>query len=77
MTKLCDDSQRGINLVMEMDQAIYSSNMMSIGNGEGEERHSLLIDLEEVLLKLGASPQHCQGLFYILPVYSDGKVFLR
>lgn len=60
----------GVNLVRDMEEKLFELNLV------GRESHGIL-QLETSLLCAGAVPNLLQGLFYLLPVQHEGKLFLR
>ena len=36
-----------------------------------------ILCIEQTLLDLGSNPEVTSGMFYLLPIYADNKLFLR
>ena len=58
----------------EMEQAIIGHDLFSINAGDTSKGLPLL---EQDLLEIGASSSIAQGIFYMLPLYIRGKLFVR
>ena len=63
-------TEHGLRLVNEMENQLHKDQLFS-PNKPG------IIKLEHSLLKAAAIPEAVQGLFYMLPLYVDGKLFIR
>lgn len=80
MRKLTENTERGIEMVKDMEEQLYTKNLIYSGLEEGQKKQKPkdIITLEMNLLRLGACPQQCQGLFYMFPVnMDDGTIYLR
>lgn len=66
-----DCTEHGINLVRDMEEQIYEEKLFIPGEKAG------LLQLETALLQAGGYPNLVQGLFYMLPLYQHGKLFVR
>lgn len=72
LVDVIEDCSRGIQHVLHMEAGLtelgyYSCNVKNPG----------ILALEHHLLSVAATPDLVQGLFYILPVYYEGKLYLR
>lgn len=54
-----------------MEELMYDNNLISPGEKGG------IVQLETALLQAGGCANLLQGLFYMLPLYQDGKLFVR
>ena len=60
---LTEYNTHGIPLVIEMERALFEKHLFSL------DEPSNIVHLETSLF--------VSGLFYMLPIYSDGKLFVR
>lgn len=67
--KLVDSCDHGVPLVLEMEETMHNMELFGHGNPG-------IAALESSLLDVG-SADFLQGLFYILPIYHDRKLFVR
>lgn len=70
--KIFHCTQYGTELVYDMDKELCDLGLYShddVGGG--------ILRLEQNLLDLGANQEVAQGLFYMLPIYVDEKLFIR
>lgn len=61
----------GIQLVRDMEDELYEKKLVDPGQKAG------IIQLESALFQAGGHPNLLQGLFYMLPLYQNGKLFVR
>ena len=62
----------GVNLVKDMEELLYEEKLFCPG-----EQKAGIVQLETALLQAGGFPNMLHGLFYVLPLYQDGKLFVR
>ena len=68
---LAECNTYGIPLVTEMERALFEKHLFSL------DKPSNIVHLETSLFELGSLPKVVSGVFYMLPIYSDGKLFVR
>ena len=66
-------SEYGLILVDQMEKAMYNTNIYPNSNTSG----CSAVMLEHSLFEIGASPDVVKGVFYLLPIFYEGKLFLR
>ena len=66
-------SEYGLILVDQMEKAMYNSNTYPNSNTSG----CSAVMLEHSLFEVGASPDVVKGVFHVLPIFHQGKLFLR
>ena len=66
-------SEYGLILVDQMEKAMYNSNIYPNSNTSG----CSAVMLEHSLFEVGTSPDVVKGVFYLLPIFHQGKLFLR
>ena len=66
-------SEYGLTLVDEMEKGMYTSKLYPNSDDTG----CSAIMLEHSLFEIGASPDVVKGVFYLLPLFYRGKLFLR
>ena len=59
----------GIKSILDMEKAIVQSNLHG-GN-------SSILTLEHTLLDLSSNSQLTQATFYMLPIFTNGKLYIR
>lgn len=72
--KLDECSTYGMESVLDMEQALFEKGLVT---STSDTKDPGLITLESTLLDVGANPKVVQGLFYCLPLYHQGKLYLR
>ena len=72
-SKLEDCAGYGVTLVEEMEKGIVDMNLFP--NCDESGYNSIMLELS--LFELGSIPKLVKGIFYMLPVYRQGKLFLR
>lgn len=60
-----------------MEESLFESGFLSMGGDSAEVNNVGLTSLEHSLLDVGANPYVAQGVFYMLPVHYEGKLFIR
>lgn len=60
----------GVDLVRDMEEQLWEMSLY------GPENPGIL-QLEAALLSAGSFPNLLQGMFYMLPIYHEGKLFVR
>ena len=60
----------GIPIVIEMERTLFEKHLFSL------DKPSSIVHLETSLFELGSLPKVVSGVFYMLPIYSDGKLFV-
>ena len=75
--KLQDCSTYGLDLVHDMEQAIIASSLFCNTLPKPEKPQPGIIKLEHDLLEVGATREIAQGVFYMLPLYHEEKLFVR
>ena len=68
---LAECNTYGIPLVTEIERALFEKHLFSL------DKPSNIVHLETSLFELGSLPKVVPGVFYMLPIYSDGKLFVR
>ena len=68
-------SQYGIDLVKKMEQEMLHYGLYSTETSH--HSNPRLIKMESSLLDIGANDSVVQGLFYMVPVFYQGKLFIR
>ena len=51
--------------------------MCEIGLYNHDVRVGGILRIEQTLLDRGSNPEVTSGMFYLLPIYADNKLFLR
>ena len=59
-----------IPLFIKMERSLFDQDLFSL------DKPNNLIHLETSLFELGSSPKVVSGVFYMLPIYSNGKLFV-
>ena len=54
-----------------MERALFEKHLFSL------DKPSNIVHLETSLFELGSLPKVVSGVFYMLPIYSDGKLFVQ
>ena len=67
-------SEYGIGLVRDMEDAIFDAGLFS---NAPDNRNPGIVLLENSLLDVGACTTVAQGVFYMLPLFYEGKLFIR
>ena len=62
----------GIHHVLAMEEALVKRNLYT-----KESKYGGIFGLENLLLKASCNPNLTQGVFYILPIYCNGQLFVR
>lgn len=70
------DVEDALEFVHEMEEKLYENKLISSSN-EKFKADPGFIKLERSLLHIGAVESAVQGMFYMFPVYAQGKLFLR
>ena len=68
-------SEYGIDLVKQMEQGLFDYGLYSTETSH-HSNHGL-IKMESSLLDIGANDSIVQGLFDMVPVFYQGKLFIR
>ena len=68
-------SEYGIDLVKQMEQGLFDYGLYSTETSHYSNPG--LIKMESSLLDIGANDSVVQGLFYMVPVFYQGKLFIR
>ena len=68
-------SEYGIDLVQQMEQGLLHYELYSTETSH--HSNPGLIKMESSLLDIGANENVVQGLFYMVPVFYQGKLFIR
>ena len=68
-------SEYGIDLVQQMEQALLDYELYSTETSH--HSNPGLIKMESSLLDIGTNENVVQGLFYMVPVFYQGKLFIR
>ena len=66
-------SEYGLKLIDQMEKAMYNCNIYPNSNTSG----CSAVMPEHSLFEVGASPDVVKGVFYLLPIFHQGKLFLR
>ena len=62
----------GSELILDMERQICEMGLYNhVVPGGG------ILGIEQTLLDLGSNPEVTSGMFYLLPIYADNKLFLR
>ena len=64
----------GINLQLEMEEYMFDSGLTAYTEGVNEPG---IIKLEHSLLEVAGCPNLLNGLFYMLPLYTNGHLYIR
>jgi hypothetical protein len=75
-----EDLYRGIDLVRDMEAAMYEEDLVLITDDDGRAHRAQnggVVKLEANLLELGGTPNVCKGVFYMLPILVGTKLCLR
>ena len=62
----------GAELILDMER-----QMCEMGFYNHDVPGGGILHIEQTLLDLGSNPEVTSGMFYLLPVYADNKLFLR
>lgn len=60
-----------------MEESLFESGLLNMGGDSAEVNNVGLTSLEHSLLDVGANPYVAQGVFYMLPIHYEGKLFIR
>lgn len=71
MLALEECTEYGVDLVRDMEEQLYNLELFCPPSASG------ILQLEHSLLEVGGFPSLLQGLFYILPIFHNGKLFVR
>ena len=75
MTQVLEQSaEYGLTLVNEMEKGIFQ---MGLYPNTSEDNPGNLFMLEQSLLEVGSNQGIVKGIFYLFPIYYQGKLFLR
>ena len=66
---IVSECDQGIKSIMDMEKAIVQLKL----HGE----NTSILTLEHTLLDLSSNPQLTQATFYMLPIYTNGKLYIR
>lgn len=69
-----EECEYGLELVRDMEDAVFEAGLFS---NEPDSRNPGIVLLENTLLDVGASEGVAQGIFYMLPLFYQGKLFIR
>ena len=72
--KIQECTEYGINLQLEMEEYIFEAGLATSENGVNEPG---IIKLEHSLLDTAGCPNLLNGLFYMLPLYTNGHLYIR
>ena len=61
-----------MQLVMDMEEGLCDKDLFCPESKEGG-----VLSLEQILLDVSSNPSVTQGVFYMLPIYHQGKLFIR
>ena len=73
-TKLRECSSYGVNLQLEMEEYLFDSGLTSYSE---ESKQPGIIKLEHSLLKISGVQDLTQGIFYMLPIYTNNHLYIR
>ena len=76
-TKIQECAQYGIEMVRNMEEAIIGNDLFCKNPEDPKYKFKGIIMLEQDLLELGATTSVAQGIFYMLPLKYQGRVFVR
>ena len=62
----------GSELILDMER-----QMCEMGLYNHDVPGGGILRIEQTLLDLGSNPEVTSGMFYLLPIYADNKLFLR
>ena len=68
-------SEYGIDLVKQMEEGLLQYDLYS--HESSHNSNPGLIKMESSLLDIGANDGVAQGIFYMVPVFYQGKLFIR
>ena len=69
-----ESSEYGLILVNEMEKAIFQ---LGLYPNSTDDNPSNLFMLEQSLVEVGSNQSIVKGIFYIFPIFYQGKLFLR
>ena len=67
-------SEYGINLVRDMEECLVDAGLFS---HDTTKTNPGIVMIESTLLDIGGNPTVCEGIFYMLPLLHEGKLFVR
>lgn len=73
--KIQNTALYGIELVRDMEQLLIEMSLFNPASVTA--KNPTVVMLEQDLLEVGASSTIAQGVFYMLPLYNDDKLFVR
>ena len=72
VTNCLNDCKDGISLVLDMENQIIQTELIS-----DDPNLPGILSLEYSLLDIGSNPCLTQGIFYMMPITFGNKVFVR
>ena len=68
--KVIDCSYHGVELVYSMEAQMIQMELFGPGNPG-------IVQIESSLMDVGAHKEIAQGVFYLMPIYYERKLYLR
>ena len=73
LSTLCECTLMGTDLVECMEEFMVRAGLYT----HEPQNTGGILHLEQTILELCSNPKVTQGLFYMLPIYTDNKLFIR
>ena len=68
----CTAEGDAVSFVLQMEKAMFEKGLVT----PEKDVHGLL-SLESAILDIGSSPSVVQAVFYMVPIYYEGKLYIR